>query len=91
MERDNMMTRKDYVKAIELMKGKSVEDYSLIANYLIEFFAQDNPRFDIEKFARETMMKCHPNDGNNMVDQDLWEHCNIPTVSELIDSIHASK
>ena len=36
------MTRKDYVRAIELMKGKSVEDYSTIANFLIEFFVDDN-------------------------------------------------
>ena len=69
-----MMTRKDYVRAIELMKGKSVEDYSLIANYLIEFFAQDNPRFDIEKFARETMKACHT---GNMFDEDLWNHANL--------------
>ena len=69
-----MMTRKDYVRAIELMKGKSVEDYSLIANYLIEFFAQDNPRFDVEKFARETMKACHT---GNMFDEDLWHHANL--------------
>ena len=72
-----MMTRKDYVRAIELMKGRSVEDYSLIANYLIEFFAQDNPRFDVEKFARETIKACHT---GNMFDEDLWNHANLDQV-----------
>ena len=52
------MTRKDYVRAIELMKGKSVEDYSTIANFLIEFFGDDNSRFNAEKFAKETIKVC---------------------------------
>jgi len=69
-----MMTRKDYVRAIELMKGRSVEDYSLIANYLIEFFSDNNPKFDIEKFARETMSACHT---GNSFDIELWNHANM--------------
>ena len=56
------------------MKGKSVEDYSLIANYLIEFFAQDNPKFDIQKFARETMMACHT---GNSFDIELLHHAKV--------------
>ena len=68
------MTSKDYKRAIDLMKGRSVEDYSLIANYLIELFSQDNPRFDIEKFARETIKAWHT---GNMFDEDLWNHANM--------------
>ena len=52
------MTRKDYERAIELMKGKSVEDYSTIANFLIEFFEDDNPQFNAEKFAKKTIKVC---------------------------------
>jgi len=69
-----MMTRKDYVRAIELMKGKSVEDYSLIANYLIQFFAEDNPKFDVERFAREAMKACQT---GNSFDIELWNHANM--------------
>ena len=68
------MSRKNYTRAIELMKGRSVEDYSLIANYLIELFSQDNPRFDIEKFARETIKACHT---GNMFDENLWNYANM--------------
>ena len=68
------MTCKDYKRAIDLMKGKSVEDYSLIANYLIEFFSDNNPKFDIEKFARETIKACHT---GNMFDENLWNYANM--------------
>ena len=66
------MTSKDYVRAIELMKGRSVEEYGLIANYLIEFFSDNNPKFDIEKFARETIKACHTS--GNSIDSDIWHY-----------------
>jgi len=46
-----MMTRKDYVRAIELMSTYNGNDIDIIATFLIKFFEDNNPRFDRDIFA----------------------------------------
>ena len=51
-----MMTRKDYVKTAEILKGFSTEIHPYIFEDLVEEFAQfflsDNDRFDKAKFEK---------------------------------------
>ena len=53
MERDNMMTMKDYTKAIELMvkEKPSHMEYLHVTEFLIKFFQADNPAFDKSTFV----------------------------------------
>ena len=66
MERDNMMTMKDYTKAIELMvKDKpSHMEYLQVTEFLIKFFQEDNPAFDKGKFVNASY-KGYTNSLNN--------------------------
>jgi len=49
-----MMSRKNYNEAIELMSKFDLEweqrDIEQITRFLVDFFKQDNPRFDTERF-----------------------------------------
>jgi hypothetical protein len=46
------MTRKDYIKAAELVKLETKPSYKwvLYSNF-VQFFKQDNSRFDADRFA----------------------------------------
>jgi len=51
-----MMTRKDYTKAAEMVRRMEKSypnlDHYIVVDFLKEFFFQDNPRFDGERFER---------------------------------------
>ena len=44
-----MNTRKDYWRAVEIIKGFPIELRYQLATAFIAFFVQDNPRFDTRR------------------------------------------
>lgn len=44
-----MNTRKDYWRAVEIIKGFPIELRYQLTTAFIAFFVQDNPRFDTSK------------------------------------------
>lgn len=46
------MTRKDYNKAVEVIKQVYPKDMHLVASVFEEFFKQDNDRFDAFRFRK---------------------------------------
>ena len=47
-----MMSRKNYTRAIELMEGLQLDyqDFQTVTRFLVEFFKEDNPLFNQDKF-----------------------------------------
>lgn len=46
------MTKKDYQKAAKIIKGRAIKpkQHSEMVDTFVEFFKNDNPRFDEERF-----------------------------------------
>jgi hypothetical protein len=48
-----MITRKDFIQlAVFIAKRENADERRLIATVMAEFLAENNPRFDQEKFLR---------------------------------------
>ena len=45
-----MMTKKDYIRAAEIIRDDYLSDRNVIAAF-VDFFAEDNPNFDEERFV----------------------------------------
>lgn len=43
------MTRKDYIRAAEIIRDDYLSDRNAI-NAFVDFFVEDNPSFDVERF-----------------------------------------
>jgi hypothetical protein len=46
-----MNTRKDYWRAVRIIREANLEQRPVIATCFIAFFSKDNPRFDAQRFT----------------------------------------
>lgn len=49
-----MMTKKDYVRAAEIIRRDYMSDANVVRAF-VDFFVDDNPRFDEERFIEACM------------------------------------